>query len=183
VRAKQDLFKEPIGNDRYLTVTIYRDELMVHVREYTKAANDKMFPTKKGVCFTKTRWATFRAHIDEIDRSVELLKADQSVEYSQHIGGKYYVTISRGIKCVNIRRYFLPPNCTKERPTRSGIALRLDEWETFLTKMDDLHEKLPELKVVSPCYTSENHANQLGYLNCLECNPFGLDLSIKSFTF
>ena len=163
--------------------SIYRDELMVHVREYSNADNGKSYPTKKGVCFNKTRWATFRTHLDEIDRSVELLKADQPVEYSQHIGGKYYVTISRGIKCVNIRRYFLPPNCTKERPTRSGIALRLDEWETLTAKINDLHEKLPELKVASPCYAGEDHANQLGYLNCLECNPFAVDFNTTSFNF
>lgn len=159
-----------------MTACVYRDELVIHIREY-EVGNGKMYPTKKGVCFNKSRWATFRSNIDEIDRSVELLKCHQPVEYSQHIGGRYYVTISKDIMCINIRRYFLPPNSNKEHPTRSGIALRVCEWEKLVSKLDDLEKKLPELKFAIPCYASEDHANQLGYLNCRECNPFGLHLN------
>jgi hypothetical protein len=171
------MFKEAIGNNRYLTAGIYKAEIMVHVREY-ETGNSKLYPTRKGVAFTKVRWATFMTHFDDIDRCVELLKTDQPVEYSQHIGGKYYVTISQGMKCINIRRYFLPLNSKKERPTRSGIALRLDEWGTLATKVYELHERIPELKVARPCYASDDHANQLGYLNCRECNPFALELDL-----
>ena len=87
------------------------------------------------------------------------------------------------MKCVNIRRYFIPPNSTKERPTRSGIALRLDEWETLISTIHDLHGTLPELKDATPCYASEDHANQIGYLNCSECNPFGVDFATNQFKF
>jgi len=160
---------------------MYRDELMVHIREYD-TGDGKIYPTRKGVCFNKIRWGTFKSHLDEIDRNVELLKAEQPVEHSQHIGGKYYVTISKGIKCVNIRRYFLPLNCTKERPTRSGIALRLCEWEVLVSKIDKLHQHIPELKVARPCYASDDHANQIGYLNCRECNPFALELDLNDST-
>ena len=169
------MFKEAIGDNRYLSANMYRDELMIHVREYD-IGDGKMYPTRKGVPFTKRRWATFMSHFDDIDRCVELLKADQPVEYFQHIGGKYYDTISKGIKCINIRRYFLPLNAKTERPTRSGIALRLGEWGTLASKIHELHERIPELKDVTPCYASEDHANQMGYFNCVECNPFALHL-------
>src|SRR5688572_3122434 len=69
----------------------------------------------------------------------------------------------------------IPPNTTKERPTRSGRALRLNEWDTLL-KIRELQERLPELKTAKPCCASVDHANQLDYLNCIECNPFGLGL-------
>jgi len=151
---------------------------MVHIREY-KTANEQTFPTKKGISFTKVRWAKFRGQIDEIDRKVELLKANQHVDYSHHMGAKYYVTVSTGVKCVNFRRYFMPKNSDKERPTRSGIALRLGEWETLVSKIDELHSQLPELKVASPCYSSLDHLNQTGYLNCRECSPFSAELGIQ----
>ena len=67
---------------------------MVHIREYANADNDKSYPANKGVGFAKVRWATFHSKLEEIDRNVDLLKADQHVEYRQHIVGKYYVTIS-----------------------------------------------------------------------------------------
>ena len=37
------MFKEAIGVSRYLSVNMYRDELMIHVREY-ETGNDKMYP-------------------------------------------------------------------------------------------------------------------------------------------
>ena len=148
---------------------------MIHIREYKDDGAGKIYPTRKGVSFTKTRWAWFIRHIDDMERSVDLLKAGQPVDYYQHLGGRYYVTISKEYRCVNIRRYFMPPNGTKEVPTRSGIALRLDEWDSLLLKIRQLQECLPELKLAKPCYSSPDHANLQGYLACIECNPFGLD--------
>ena len=148
---------------------------MIHIREYKDDGTGKIYPTRKGVSFTKARWAWFIRHMDGMERSVDLLKAGQPVDYYQHIGGRYYVSISKEYRCVNIRRYFMPPNTTKEVPTRSGIALRLIEWDSLLLKIRELQEHLPELKLDKPCYTSADHANQLGYLARIVCNPFGLD--------
>lgn len=175
-RKRQDLFKESIGNNRFLTASIYRDELFVHIREYDNG-HGQSYPTRKGVSFTKPRWANFVRQINEIDRSVELLKTNQPVDYRHHLGGKYHVSVSKGMQCVNIRRYFRPKNSTKEIPTRSGIALRLDEWEALTNQIEQLHEKLPELKYASPCY--DDHLNQMGYFSCRECNPYDFELSMN----
>ena len=148
---------------------------MIHIRQYDDC-NGKLYPTKTGVSFNKTRWAMFLRQLDDMERSVDLLKASQPVDFYRHIGGRYYVSISKAFRCVNIRRYFLPPNAVKERPTRSGIALKLDEWDLLLLKIRELQECLPELKTAKPCYSRDDHANQLGYLNCIECNPFALGL-------
>lgn len=150
---------------------MYRNELVVHIREYVGGE----YPTRKGACLIKTRWATFVDTLDEIDEAVRSLKNDQPVDFSQHIGGKYYVTVSKGVKCVNIRKFFLPPGCKKERPTRTGISLRLGEWETLKDKIEEIHERLPELKAAKPCYHREDHYNQSTCINCSECNPFGVE--------
>ena len=81
-----------IQRDRFLTASVYRDELLVHIREYDSSYG-QMYPTKKVVTFTKPRWAKFVGEINEIDRNVELLKANQPVDYLQHLGGKYHVSI------------------------------------------------------------------------------------------
>ena len=73
---------------------MYNDALMIHIREYEEG-NGKIYPTRKGVSFTKVRWARFIRHIDDMERSVDLLKANQPVDYYQHIGGRYYITISK----------------------------------------------------------------------------------------
>lgn len=169
-----ELFKATIGNHRYLTANIYRGETFVHIREYV-SGNGRTYPTEKGVSFTKARWANFLIHLNNIERSVELIKTHQPVEYYQHVGGKIYVTISKDFKYVNLRKYFLPKSGEKELPTRIGIALRLSEWDMLIEKIKELHKELPELSVAKPCFDKEDHQNQQGYLDCLECNPFGLD--------
>ena len=146
---------------------------MIHIREYN-VENDKPYPTKKGVVFNKTRWGTFMSHIDDIQRCVDLLKWNQPVDYHQHIGGRYYVSMVKDVKCVHIRRYFMPRNSSKERPTRCGIALRLFEWDNLMTKIPLLTERVPELKDAKPCDSALDHCNQEGYLSCIECNPFGV---------
>jgi len=138
-----------------------------------------MYPTKKGVTFTKPRWAKFVDEINEIDRKVELLKANQPVDYLQHLGGKVHVTVSKYFRCVNIRRYFIPKNGSTIKPTRSGIALRLDKWEALTSKIEQLHDKLPELKAARPCYASDDHLNSQRYFGCRECNPYEYELSSK----
>ena len=151
---------------------------MVHIREYEVINDSKMYPTKKGVCFTKPRWATFINQLDDIDKVVELLKSGQPANYFEHIGGRYYVSISQGFKCVNIRRYFKPSDGGKECPTRSGIALRLCEWDMLTSKIHDLHDTLPELKDAVPCSANDDHLNQMGYFSCRECNPFALHIDL-----
>ena len=165
------MFEKSIGNDRFLTASVYEGDIVVHVREYT-TGHGKRYPTKKGAFFTKARWATFVGYMDDVERSVELLKAKQPIEYFQHIGGGYHVTVSKDVLCVNIRRYFQPSTGSKPIPTRSGIALRLFEWERLVSTIDELHESVPDLKVATPCYASDDHANQMGYYDCRECNPF-----------
>lgn len=168
------LFKESIGNNRFLTAGMFNGAIMVHIREYEEG-DGKLFPTRKGASFTEVRWARFIRMVDEIERHVDLLKAGQCVELHLHIGGAYYATISKGFKCVDIRRYFIPKDTTKEIPSRIGIALRIPEFENLLVKIREIQEKIPALKLLKPCYSRDDHANQQGYIECIECNPFGLD--------
>lgn len=143
VTNEEFVFHERIGRLRYLTANVFRGEPLIHIREYTLQYGKEM-PTKKGVAFTEKRWACFRDYLNEITRHVDLMKAEKVVDFSQHLGGKIYVTMKTGVKCIDLRRYFLPPKGTKVLPTRSGIALRLGEWNTLLQAIENLHRKIPE---------------------------------------
>ena len=92
---RQELCKDSIGNDLFLTASIYRDQLLVHIREYD-SCHGQMYLTIKGVTFAKPRWAIFAGEINEIYRNVELHKANQPVDYLQHLGGKYHVSVYKG---------------------------------------------------------------------------------------
>ena len=100
------------------------------------------------------------------------LRAGESVSYKQHIGGGYYVSITSGFYCVDIRKFFVPYGETDVKPTRRGIALRLWEWEDMKKIIDTINNAYPTLGTALPCYLGNDHLNQMGALQCTECYPF-----------
>ena len=65
---------------------------------------------------------------------------------------------------------------TDIKPTRSGLAFRIREWDIMKKIMEEINDKFPSLGTALPCYLSEDHMNQLGALNCRECYPFATEL-------
>ena len=74
------------------------------------------------------RWAQFRQAIEEIEENVKRLRAGDVVNYKQSIGGGYYISVTSGLFCIDVRKFFVPYGETDIKPTRQGIALRLLEW-------------------------------------------------------
>jgi len=68
------------------------------------------------------------------------------VAYRAHIGELYYMSVTSGYGCVDIRRFYVPYRLASEnvRPTRSGIGLRLDECAHLLELLPTIHEQHPE---------------------------------------
>jgi len=71
------------------------------------------------------------------------------VAYHAHIGELYYVSVTSGYGCVDIRRFYVPYGLASENmcPTRNGIGLRLDEWAHLLQPLPTIHKQHPELNV------------------------------------
>ena len=118
------------------------------------------------------RWAQFRQSIEEIDAKVKALINGENVNYRQHIGGGHYVSVTTGFRCVDFRKFYMPYGQTEIRPTRGGIALRLNEWEEMQKLVETINNAYPALGTALPCYLQEDHQNQIGALRCKECNPF-----------
>ena len=76
------------------------------------------------------RWAQFRQCINDIKTNVKSLRDGDPVSYKQSIGSAYYVSITSGFYCIDIRKFYLPyGERTDIRPTRQELALRLREWD------------------------------------------------------
>jgi len=132
---------------------------------------------QKEVVFTKNRWAQFVSLLPCIDdEAKELNKQSRPVAFRQHIGDGYYVSVNDGFMCVDVRKYFLPYGMQRgdEKPTKRGIALRLDEWCELLKLVPLIHQMFPSLANALPCYAQGDHMNQLGWLDCTSCHPFGV---------
>ena len=96
----------------------------------------------------------------------------EDVQYRQHIGGGHYVSVTSGFKCVDFRKFYMPYNQSGIRPTKSGIALRLDEWADMRSTIQAVNDTHPTLATTLPCYMETDHSNQLTALDCRECYPF-----------
>ena len=60
-----------------------------------------------------------------------------------------FIVLSPRAACMDIRQYWKPQE--EVVPTKKGLCLRSQE--------------------VVPCYVQSDHMNQLGALQCSECNP------------
>jgi len=135
----------------------------------------------KTVTFTPIRWAYFVALLAEIDEEAKQLnRKTRPVAYRKHIGDGYYVSVTSGFLCIDFRLFVLPYGVQSEeevRPTKTGIALRLDEWcEMKHTVVRVVNSLFPSLANVRPCIEQRDHASQVGWLACTTCHPFNTAL-------
>ena len=85
---------------------------------------------------------------DDIDANIrKLLKGAQDVKYHEHIGlgGGHYVSVTTGFRCVDFRRWFLPHDEHDPKPTKKGVALRLDEWAKMRNIVETIDDNHPSL--------------------------------------
>jgi len=65
------------------------------------------------------RWAQFRQHIAEIDECLKRLSAGiNGIAYKQSIGGGFYISVTSGFWCIDVRKFFQPT----ERQTSSPLV-------------------------------------------------------------
>ena len=75
--------------------------------------------------------------------------------------------------CVEFRKFFCPAGTDDiDLLKPCGVALRLHEWWKFVDIIKHIDDANPALAAAVPCYTGDDHLNQLGVLHCPECNPF-----------
>ena len=137
--------------------------------------------TDRGVRLSLSRFKLLMECAEEIDNALNELKAgNEAVDFSRHLGGNLYVTVSK-YHCVNLRFWYHPnPGegaLAKDlRPTKGGIAF-VDSYQGGYewSKLKDVFKEtlflLPEINDTIPCCDSSDHSNQMGALMCGECNP------------
>ena len=109
---------------------------------------------------------------EEIDAKVRDLINNVDVKYQAHIGGGYYVSVTTGFRCVDLRKWFMPWGEKDPKPTKQGISLRLNEWSQMRHLIDKINIDHHVLGIALPCFMQDDHMNQLGAFECHECNPF-----------
>jgi hypothetical protein len=104
----------------------------------------------------------------------------QNVDLKLPIGGKFYVSVTSGFMCVDLREFYYHP-INGVKATKRGIALRVTEWIMLKDVMRQLLVKYPILTTTTPCMYEPDHQNQEGAQACLECHPFQFEERYFSF--
>jgi len=131
---------------------------------------------RKTVVFNANRWAYFVGLTAKIDEEAKELNCQtRPVAFRKHVNDGYYDTLTSDVICVGIRKFYAPYGlCSDQlRPSKSRIALRLDVWAELMTLIPSIHAVFPALVKAKRCIVEESHVNQVGWLDCSSCFPFG----------
>jgi hypothetical protein len=97
--------------------------------------------SSKWATFTYPRLAHFVEKFVEIDESVTKQSAgQQDVKLQLNVGGGWYVSVTSGFYCVDVRKFYYLPG-VGVRPTKTGIALRLYEWVRLKVVAEEIRHR------------------------------------------
>lgn len=163
VQDNIELCRFDLGSDLYVVAKKFNGKTQIHIREYAHG-NNGLYPTRKGIALGLDQWK----QIDELYYSEIIECIDKKEDYKQHLEANVYVTIQKGFQCVNIRKWFLPPDEATIVPTRKGIALTFQQWNNLKGAIDLVGQILKDqLAEIEFC----DHQNQMGFFTCMKCNP------------
>ena len=124
----------------------------------------------KSIELTAQRFVTFVFYLNDVEEHLRKLCAGEIVNFRQHIGGAWYLSVSTGFKCMDIRQFYQPLFACEEKPTKTGFAIRLPEWTAFVAAVRQLVRENEQLVDIHLC--GEQHMTLDDAVACRECNPF-----------
>ena len=167
-----------LGGSKRIRCCEWAGEKRVDIREWIPEREDlSTRPTKKGVSLPLKSYLVLHDKPQRLTTALRDVKAKISgVHYSAHLGANVYATVKFPYQGINLRKWFLPKEARDGKLLPgSGIFLKSMEWETLLKVDTGIYDLIPQLRSVTRCRDSPDHA-QLGWLSCKHCNP---DNSLK----
>jgi len=165
-----------ISSNRYVVAKEFQGRMLIHVRVYENSRKGQLIPTKQGIALDLEKWKKIHTWCaGTVDEAVtDYKQGSKQVNYERHLGNNYYISVKSGYPVVDIRKWFLPEGENEVKPTKKGIALTFGQWEKLKETNKIIEEKLGEqLDQVEFCELSTDHQNQMGALQCPNCNPNG----------
>jgi len=143
-----------IGETRQVTIRTLRGAGSVIVKEENGS---------KRIELPLACWTALEKEFDNINEAVKQLHEKKYVKYFKHIGGGWYVSVTTGFWCVDLRKFYT----SKEgdlKPKREGIALRLNEWSRVCDLRDQLNDDMNMLLGLSPPAVGDQNDNLFQFL-------------------
>ena len=119
----------------------YKGQTRVDIRQYLTLGN-KIYPTKSGIHLSGSQFVNLIDIVKEIDNDVTKVRNHEMDNFKYHIGDEIYVTASDGFALVHIRLYYKNEDMTIALPTKVGLALRFQEWDTLVKLIEEVQERI-----------------------------------------
>ena len=124
-----------LGNDRYVTLQEYKGKSLVHIRQFTRFG-DKIYPSPTGIHLSGEQFKNLLDIINDIDSDVRDFREKKVDSFKFHLGDNVYVSASKDYPVIHVRRYFQNELMPFALPTKTGIPLRLAEWDKLVVLMN-----------------------------------------------
>lgn len=159
-----------LGDDKRMKATSWDNEPRIDIRQWRGK------PSKNGVSLPLMRYIVLRDIMEDITDKVKNIRdGDEGVFHKYHLGGNVYASVTSPYVGVSIRKWFMAggdgDDKSKELLPGRGIFLKHREWMTLCDADDLITEFIPRIKDTVRCGDRMDHMNQLGWINCVECNP------------
>ena len=108
----------------------------------------------------------------EMAKQRQSLGGDEVANLFHHVGGRLYAVIVQETNGVNLS-YVDKDIFTGVYSSKGGICMKEEEWDNLMLHSATLRGEVEELDTARACTYDEDHQNQPGMINCIECTPFG----------
>ncbi|GFT32238.1 PC4 domain-containing protein [Trichonephila clavipes] len=115
-----------LGHDIYAAVTYFATSVQVHLRQYSRDENNRLYPTKKGVCMSTVLWQSLANRIELINvpsstKETSVLKDALMIStvFTEEVP---HITCQRYFKQKDFSRKFIPGTCVMNENSLLELA-------------------------------------------------------------
>jgi len=109
-----------------------------------------------------------------VDQAIKVCTNGKEVYFSSHQGDNYRVTFKYEFPMINILHWFVPEGENEMCPTRTGIALCIDQWNKLKDAMAVvqglLERELERVDIFETAENPQNNSRQVVFVFQMESN-------------
>jgi len=125
-----------LSDQRMLTIDSDYDIIITDIKDNLKEA-----------FFTGKRFTFLTMKMENINRSVSKAVDGKRIDTKLHTGGAWYISLTHGIRCLDIRKFFKDAQ-GNIKPTKRGISLSYSEWNTLMNVAARIQSELDAFKAI-----------------------------------
>ena len=167
-----------IGLNRIIEIHYFEGESHIDIISYDKSPSGNYSKvSNKSIRLPLTLYRVLLDNLDSIKHHFKILQEGGQTDYKLHLGELTFLKIDRNVRCVDIRKHFVPVGSeytlTNLRPGFPGVGMRIAEFSNFLNLLPQI-SNLSQADAIISCTNRQDHNLPENIENCKICNPHKL---------